>query len=169
MCLASQVYFLALLLAFSVCFSPYLTDGVARIIFLEIVYPTPMLRRKKRWDGLSRDLNPHQSVELHQTGTFRMLHQLSYRATAFSNCWWLLGFINLARLVFISYSAALTSNVYSISPLALDSASMMQAVLHSSVLYHLLLCIHRWLNLLCQFKDCGKSRLKGTAQDTIIT
>ena len=59
---------------------------------------TPMLRRKKRWDGLSRDLNPHQSVELHQTGTFRMLHQLSYSVAAFSNCWWLLMFCVLLPL-----------------------------------------------------------------------
>ena len=39
-------------------------DGSARIFFL-----APMPRRNKRWDGLSWDSSPRQSVELHQTGT----------------------------------------------------------------------------------------------------
>ena len=43
---------------------------------------TPMPWRNKRKDGPSRDSNPRQSVELHQTGTFRTLYQLSYSAAA---------------------------------------------------------------------------------------
>ena len=53
------------------------TDSSARIFSL-----TPMQRGNKKKDGLSRDSNPRQSVELHQTGTFRMLYRLSYIAAA---------------------------------------------------------------------------------------
>ena len=43
---------------------------------------TPMPRRNKRRDGLSRDSNPCQSEELHQTGTFWTLYRLSHGAAA---------------------------------------------------------------------------------------
>ena len=41
-----------------------------------------MQRRNKEKDGLSRDSNPRQSEELHQTGTFWTLYRLSHGAAA---------------------------------------------------------------------------------------